>query len=88
MLEFCGVNLLPILMIVLSVIHTRSMPKPQDEQTAQQYRMMKWFPIIFAVILYNYTAALMLYMTLSSAFGILESKIVRAKDEAAKAAVA
>ncbi len=87
-LQICGLNLLPILMVTLSIIHTRSMPKPQDEQTAQQYKMMKWMPIIFAVILYNYTAALMLYMTLSSGFGILESKIVRAKDEAAKAAVA
>ncbi len=82
-LQLSSINLLPLLMVTLSIIHTRSMPKPQDEQTAQQYKMMKWMPIIFAVILYNYTAALMLYMVLSSAFGILEAKIVRVKDESA-----
>lgn len=84
-MTFCGINILPILMVTLSLIHAKSMPKPADEQTAQQYKMMKWMPIIFAVILYNYTAALMLYMTLSSAFGIVEAKIVRAKDAAAEA---
>ena len=82
--QICGLNLLPILMVTLSIIHTRNMPKPQDEQSAQQYKMMKWMPIIFAVILYNYTAALLIYMVISSAFGILEAKIVRAKDDAAK----
>lgn len=87
-ITFCGINILPILMVTLSLWHAKSMPKPQDDQTAQQYKMMKWMPIIFAVILYNYTAALMLYMTLSSAFGIVESKIVRRKDEAAEAATA
>ncbi len=82
--QICGLNLLPILMVTLSIIHTRNMPKPQDEQSAQQYKMMKWMPIIFAVILYNYTAALLIYMVISSAFGILEAKIVRSKDDALK----
>ena len=56
------------------------MPKPADEQQAQQMRMMKWMPIVFAVILYNYTAALALYMVLSSVVAIAESRIVRHKD--------
>ncbi len=51
-------------MVVLSIWQQRMMPKPADEQQAQQMRMMKWMPIIFAVILYNYTAALALYMVL------------------------
>jgi YidC/Oxa1 family membrane protein insertase len=77
-----SLNILPLLMVALSILHTRNMPKPADEQQAQQMKMMKWLPIVFAVILYNYTAALALYMVLSSAVAILESKIVRAKDEA------
>lgn len=81
-----GINLLPILMVALSIVHMRSMPKPADEQQAQQMKMMKWMPIIFAFILYNYTAALAIYMVFSSAFAIIESRIVRAKDEAAEAA--
>jgi YidC/Oxa1 family membrane protein insertase len=88
-----SINLLPLLMVALSVWQQRMMPKPADEQQAQQMRMMKWLPIIFAVILYNYTAALALYMVLSSAVGIAESRIVRFKDkdateEAAQAAAA
>ena len=77
-----SINLLPILLVVLSIYQTRSMPKPMDEQQAQQMRMMKWMPILFAVILYSYTAALSLYMVLSSVIALIESKIVRKKDDA------
>ncbi len=83
-----SINVLPLLMVGLSIMHTRNMPKPADDQQAQQMKMMKWLPIIFAVILYNYTAALAIYMVLSSAVAIVESKIVRAKDEADEAAEA
>jgi YidC/Oxa1 family membrane protein insertase len=76
-----SINLLPILLVILSIVQTRSMPKPMDEQQAQQMRMMKWMPILFAVILYSYTAALALYMVVSSAIALIESKIVRKRDE-------
>ena len=76
-----SLNILPLVMVVLSILHTRNMPKPADDQQAQQMKMMKWMPIIFAVILYNYTAALAMYMVLSSTVAIIESKIVRAKDD-------
>ena len=80
--RFDAINLLPILMVdALASVHMRSMPKPADEQQAQQMKMMKWMPIFFAFILYNYTAALALYMVISSAFALVESKIVRRKDE-------
>ena len=81
-LDIRSLNILPLIMVALSIWHTRSMPKPADEQQAQQMKMMKWLPIVFAVILYNYTAALALYMVMSSSFAIIESKIVRAKDDA------
>jgi YidC/Oxa1 family membrane protein insertase len=81
-----ALNLLPILMVILSIWHTRSMPKPADDQQAQQMKMMKWMPIFFAFILYNYTAALALYMVFSSAIALIEAKIVRAKDAAAEEA--
>jgi YidC/Oxa1 family membrane protein insertase len=75
-----SLNILPLLMVGLSIWQQRMMPKPADEQQAQQMRMMKWMPIVFAVILYNYTAALALYMVLSSVVAIAESRIVRYKD--------
>jgi YidC/Oxa1 family membrane protein insertase len=87
---FGGINLLPFLSIVLSLWQYKMMPKPTDEQQAQQMKMMKWMPIFFAVMLYNYTAALSLYMVFSSLVAIVESAWVRAKDrhevEAAAAA--
>ncbi len=83
-----SINLLPLLMVTLSILHTRNMPKPADDQQAQQMKMMKWLPIIFAVILYNYTAALAIYMVLSSTVAIIESKIVRSKDDEDQAAPA
>ena len=84
--EISSINLLPLLMVVLSIWHTKHMPKPTDEQSAQQMKMMKWMPILFAVILYNYTAALSLYMVVSSAIALIESKIVKRKDAAEVAA--
>ncbi len=80
-----SLNILPLLMVALSIWHMRQMPPPADDQQAQQQKMMKWLPIIFAVILYNYTAALSLYMVLSSAVAILESRIVKLRDAAAQA---
>ncbi len=35
---------------------------------------------MFAVLLYNYTAALSLYMVLSSVLSIVESRIVKHRD--------
>ncbi len=83
-----ALNILPILMVVVSILHYRSMPKPADEQQAQQMRMMKWLPIFFAFLLYNYTAALALYMVFSAVIGLVEAKIVRVRDEADLAATA
>ncbi len=79
-LKIFSLNLLPLLMVGLSLWQQHTMPKPADEQQAQQMRMMKWLPIFFAVILYNYTAALALYMVFSSAVSITESRIVKARD--------
>ena len=64
----------------LAIYQQRLMPKPSDEQQAQQMKMAKWMAIIFPVLLYNYTAALALYMCCSSIIAIIESRIVRTKD--------
>jgi YidC/Oxa1 family membrane protein insertase len=78
--QVSSINVLPLLLVGLSIWQQRRMPKPTDEQQAQQMKMMKWLPIIFAVILYNYTAALALYMVISSSIALIESAIVRRKD--------
>jgi YidC/Oxa1 family membrane protein insertase len=83
-----GINLLPLVMVALSLVQYRLMPKPTDPQQEQQMKMYKWMPIIFAVILYEYTAALSLYMVFSSLVALVESSIVRRKDARALAAEA
>ncbi|KAA3613483.1 MAG: membrane protein insertase YidC [Planctomycetota bacterium] len=74
-----SLNILPILMVVLWVLHQRTMPKPADPQQAQMQKMMSFMPIMFGLLLYNYAAGLSLYMITSSALGIFESKVIRKK---------
>jgi YidC/Oxa1 family membrane protein insertase len=75
-----ALNLLPILYMGLAILQQRQMPKPLDEQQAQQMKMAKWMTIIFPILHYNSTAALALYMVVSSVVAIVESRLVRAKD--------
>jgi YidC/Oxa1 family membrane protein insertase len=70
-------NLLPILMVILWIWQQRSMPKPTDPQQARMMKMMAFTPILFGFLLYNYAAGLSLYMMTSSAFGIVETKVIR-----------
>lgn len=70
-------NLLPIVMVVLWILHMRTMPKPTDPQQQQMQKIMTFMPLIFGIALYNYAAGLSLYMITSSAVGILEQKVIR-----------
>jgi|FLOH01.1.fsa_nt_gi YidC/Oxa1 family membrane protein insertase len=70
-------NLLPLIMVVLWVVHQRAMPKPTDPQQAQMQKMMAFMPILFGLILYNYAAGLSLYMITSSSIGIFEQQVIR-----------
>jgi YidC/Oxa1 family membrane protein insertase len=70
-------NIFPILMGFTWYLSSAMAPKPADPQQAQQMKMMKWFPIIFSLLLYNYPAGLALYMVTSSCWSIFEMKVVR-----------
>lgn len=72
-----SLNLLPLLMVVLWIVHQRSMPRPTDPQQLQMYKIMAFMPIMFGLLLYNYASGLSLYMITSSAIGILEQKVIR-----------
>src|SRR5205085_2263166 len=65
-----SINLLPLLYMGLSIWQQRLMPKALDDQQRQQMKMAKWMSIIFPILLYNYTAALALYMCVSSTVAI------------------
>lgn len=70
-------NLLPILMVILWVLHQKTMPKSADPQQQQMQKIMTFMPILFGVMLYNYAAGLSLYMITSSAIGIFEAKVIK-----------
>ncbi len=78
-------NLLPLLMGVTMIWQARLTPASPSVDATQQ-KMMKYMPLIFFVILYNFSAGLTLYWTVQNLLSIAQMKLTRAKDEAAKAA--
>jgi YidC/Oxa1 family membrane protein insertase len=73
-------NILPILMLVLWVVQQKFAPTPgssDDPQVKMQMKMMRFMPFVFFFMLYNYAAALALYMCVSSCWTIAESRLVR-----------
>lgn len=72
-----GLNVLPILMVVLWLAHQRLMPKPTDPQQAQMQNIMMFLPLVFGLTLYNYAAGLSVYMITSSVIGIFEQTLLK-----------
>lgn len=74
-----GLNLLPILMVVLWVLHQRMMPRPasMDPQQETMMKMMTFMPILFGFLLYSYASGLALYMITSSLLGIVEVRYIK-----------
>ena len=46
-----------------------------------QQKIMKYFPLIFLFILYNYSAGLTLYWTVQNLLTIAQTKLTRAKGD-------
>ncbi len=69
-------NLLPLLMggAMLWQSHLQP-PSPGMDQT--QAKLMRYMPLIFLVFLYNYSAGLALYMTVSTMMSILQTKVTK-----------
>lgn len=70
-------NLLPIIMVVLWMILQMKTPLPTDPQQRQMMKIMRYMPLLFGVMLYNYAAGLMVYMITSSLFALGEQKLTR-----------
>ena len=78
-------NLLPLLMGATMLWQARLTPTSPGVDPAQQ-KMMKYMPLMFFVILYNFSAGLTLYWTVQNLLSIAQMKLTRAKDESTKAA--
>ena len=70
-------NLLPLLWIGLFLFLQLRMPLPTDPQQRQMQQIMRYMPVIFGVMLYNYASALLLYMVTSMLWSLVESSLVK-----------
>jgi YidC/Oxa1 family membrane protein insertase len=80
-------NLLPLIMGVTMFWQARLTP-PSPGMDPSQQAIMKYMPLIFLVFLYNQPAGLTLYWTVQNLLTILQTKLTKAKEEAAKAPAA
>jgi YidC/Oxa1 family membrane protein insertase len=79
-IHLTGLNILPLLMAVVMYFQTKMQPKPttMTEDQAKQQKMMTWMStLLFPLMLYTGPSGLNLYIMTSTAFGILEGKVIR-----------
>lgn len=79
------VNPLPLLMGVTMLWQARLTP-PSPGMDPMQQKIMRYMPLMFLAILYNFSAGLTLYWTVQNLLSIAQMKLTKAKD--APAAVA
>lgn len=72
-------NLMPLLWIALLVRMQLRMPLPTDPQQRQTQQIMRYMPIAFGLMLYNYASGLMLYMVTSMLWSMIETAVFRKK---------
>jgi YidC/Oxa1 family membrane protein insertase len=69
-------NLLPLLMVGVMVIQAHMQPVSPGMDPSQQ-KMMRYMPLIFLLFLYNYSAGMALYMTISTLAGIVQTRLIK-----------
>lgn len=78
-------NPLPMAMGVTMLLQARMTPVSPSMDPAQQ-KIMKYMPLMFMVFLYNFSAGLTLYWTVSNLLSILQMKLTKAIDDKPAAA--
>ncbi len=77
-------NPLPLIMGATMLWQARLTPPSPGMDPAQQ-KIMKYMPLIFLFVLYNYSAGLTLYWTVQNLLTIAQTKLTRAKSGASAA---
>jgi YidC/Oxa1 family membrane protein insertase len=78
-------NPMPLLMGVTMLWQARMTP-PSPGMDPMQQKIMKYMPLMFIFILYNFSAGLTLYWTVQNLLSIAQMKVTKATDPAAKPA--
>lgn len=76
-----SINPLPIIYIGVSIWMSlmQKAPPGADPQQEQMMKMMRWMPVLFGVIFYNFPSGLVLYFTINAVLSTIEIKMVRKK---------
>jgi YidC/Oxa1 family membrane protein insertase len=74
-------NFLPLLMVGVMVWQAHLQPVSPGVDPSQQ-KMMRYMPLIFLVFLYNYSAGMALYMTISTLAGIIQIRLIKTTQPA------
>ena len=80
-------NLLPILYIASAIWQTHITPMSPGMDPAQQ-KLMRWMPLMFLAILYNFSSGLALYMTVNNLLTILQTWLMKRNAPVPAAAAA
>ncbi len=70
------INPLPMIMGVTMLLQARMTPVSPTADPTQQ-KIMKYMPLMFIVILYNFSAGLTLYWTVQNMLSILQTKLTK-----------
>jgi YidC/Oxa1 family membrane protein insertase len=70
------INPLPMIMGVTMILQARMTPMSPTADATQQ-KLMKYMPLMFIVILYNFSAGLTLYWTVQNMLSILQTKLTK-----------
>ncbi len=70
-------NLMPLLWISLMLVLQLRMPLPTDPQQRQMQQTMRFMPLMFGVMLYNYASGLLVYMVTSMLWTFVETAITK-----------
>jgi len=74
--EGLPLNLLPLLYISSAIWQTHITPMSPGMDPTQQ-KLMRWMPLMFLAILYNFSSGLALYMTVNNLLTILQTKLMK-----------
>jgi YidC/Oxa1 family membrane protein insertase len=69
-------NLLPLLMVGAMIWQAHLQPASPGMDASQQ-KMMRYIPLMFLLIFYNYSSGMALYMMVSTMAGILQTKLTK-----------
>ena len=73
-------NLLPLIMGA-SMLWQSHLTPPSPGMDPMQQKMMRYLPLLFLFLLYNYSAGLTLYWTVNNLLTILQTKLTRTITE-------